>query len=154
MPLSRPPRLDARLGWGLLLAGIAAGLVGTNPGPGAFEEFASERLSDMIREEFCHPGGLPLMLRLMIQDCPGLVHAQKPALGRIALEHSRRFNLGLLSLYRTEVGGQRILPNWRLPRYEALTLGVAGQLIVLRASEAGGNDRTAHSSSLLPGDSW
>lgn len=121
----------------------------TNPGPGAFEEFAAEQLGALIHDEFCHPGGLPLMLRLVIQDCPGLVRAQRPVLGRIALAHTRRFNLGVLSLYRTQLGGQRILPQWRLPRYEALSLGVAGQLVLLRAHEAPGEDRAA-----LPGNGW
>lgn len=131
----RRPHIEARVGWGLLLFALVVGLVGTNPGPGAFEEFAAERLSALIKDEFCDQGGLPLMLRLVIQDCPGLVRSQRSLLGRLARENSRRYNLGVVSLYRTELGGQRILSRWHLPRYEALTLGLAGQLLVLRARE-------------------
>ena len=146
----RRPHLEARVGWGLLLIALVAGLVGTNPGPGAFEEFAAERLSDLIREEFCHQGGLPLMLRLVIQDCPGLVRSQRSLLGRLARQHSHRYNLGVVSLYRTELGGQRILPRWQLPRYEALTLGLAGQLLLLQAEEVAWQRRDGRQS-WLPG---
>lgn len=147
------PRLDAHVSSWLLLVAIVAGLIATNPGPGAFEDYAADRLSELIREEFCRQGGLPLMLRLVIQDCPGLVRGQRPLLGRLALENSRRYNFGVLSLYRTELGGQRILHRWSLPRYKALTLGLAGQLLLLQASEASSEDRAGHHP-WLPGNGW
>ena len=75
-----------------------------------------------------------MLLRLVIRDCPGLVQAQKATLGRLALDHSRRTNLGLLSLYRTDLGGQS-LGRWRLPHVEALTLAVAGRFVLVRAQE-------------------
>lgn len=128
-----PPR--ALLGWLLAAGGIALGLFATNPAPEAFAEFAAQRLSALIREELCHHDGLPLMLRLVIQDCPGLVESQRPLLGRLALLHTQRRNLLLFSLYRTELGGQTLRPDWRLPRYHALTLAAAGQFLVLRTSE-------------------
>jgi hypothetical protein len=61
-------------------------LAATNPGPEAFAEFAGERLSREIAAEVCRPEGLPMMLRLVIRDCPGLVQAQKTTLGRLALD--------------------------------------------------------------------
>lgn len=153
LPRRRLPRLDGRISSALLLATIVAGLVATNPGPSAFEEFAADRLSELIREEFCRQGGLPLMLRLVIQDCPGLVRGQRPLLGRFALQNSRRYNFGVLSLYRTQFGGQLILARWSLPRYDALTLGLAGQLLLLRASEAPSEEHTGQRS-WLPGNGW
>ncbi len=132
-PVRRPA---AVLGWGLLLGSLGAGLALTNPGPAAFEEYAAGRLAALLRDELCRENGLPLMLRLVIQNCPAMVEAQTPVLGRLAALQSRRRNLGLLSLYSTSLGGQQVLPNWRLPRYEALTLAVAGRFVVLRASES------------------
>lgn len=123
------------MGWGLLLGALGAGLVLTNPGPAAFEEFAAERLAALLREELCRQDGLPLMLRLVVQDCPAMVESQRVVLGRLAALQTRRRNLGLFSLYSTNLGGQRVLPRWRLPHYEALTLAVAGRFVVLRASE-------------------
>jgi len=131
----RPVRSPAVLGWGLLLGGMGLGLVLTNPGPAAFEEFAAGRLAALLQEELCREDGLPLMLRLVIQDCEAMVESQRPVLGRLAALQTRRRDLGLLSFYSTTLGGQQVLPRWRLPHYEALTLAVAGRFVVLRASE-------------------
>lgn len=131
----RPVLSSAVVGWGLLLGALGTGLALTNPAPAAFEEFAAGRLSSLLREELCREDGLPLMLRLVIQDCPAMIESQRPVLGRLAALQTRRRNLGLLSLYSTSLGGQQVLPSWRLPHYEALTLAVAGRFVVLRAGE-------------------
>jgi hypothetical protein len=130
-----PVPSSAALGWSLLLGALGAGLALTNPGPAAFEEYAAGRLAGLLREELCHDDGLPMVLRLVIQNCPAMVEAQRPVLGRLAALQTRRRNLGLLSLYSTSLGGQQVLPHWRLPNYKALTLAVAGRFVVLRASE-------------------
>ena len=147
-----PPRSvhsSTALGWCLLLGALGAGLALTNPGPAAFEDFAAGRLSALLREELCGEDGLPLMLRLVIQNCPALVESQRPALGRLAALQTRRRNLGLLSLYSTRVGGQQLHPRWRLPHYEALTLAVAGRFLVLHASE-NSPDGDLHRQAWLP----
>lgn len=131
----RPVLSSAALGWGLLLGALGAGLALTNPGPEAFEEYAAGRLETLLREELCREDGLPLMLRLVIQNCPAMVEAQRPVLGRLAALQTRRRNLGVLSLYSTSLGGQKLLLHWRLPQYRALTLAVAGRFVVLRADE-------------------
>ncbi len=109
------------------------GLAVTNPDRQAFEVFAAERLSTLLRDELCGNEGLPLLARLLIRDCSGLVTSQSNALGRIALAHTRRRNLGLLSLYRTELGGQSLFGVLAVPRYSATTLGVAGHFVVLQS---------------------
>jgi len=146
----RPVRSPAVLGLGLLLGAVGVGLALTNPGPAAFEEFAAGRLSALLREELCREDGLPLMLRLVIQDCPAIVESQRPVLGRLAALQTRRRNLGLLSLYSTSLGGQQVLPRWRVPRYEALTLAMAGRFVVLRASEDN-SDGEGERQAWLPG---
>ncbi|MFM7311983.1 MAG: DUF4359 domain-containing protein [Cyanobium sp.] len=138
------------LPWAAALVGLGGGLALTNPGPAAFEEFAGARLATLLREELCQGDGLPLMLRLVIENCPALVDSQRPLLGRLARLQSRRRNLGLLSLYSTSLGGQKLLPQWSLPRYSALTLAIAGQFVVLRTSEATADGGTAHQA-WLPG---
>ena len=120
----------------VLGGGAGIGLFTTNPGPAEFEGFAADQLTRVLTEELCKEDGLPMMARLVIQDCPGLVASQHGVLGRLAGVHTRRRNLGLLSLYSTEMGGQKILLDWRLPRYSALTLAAAGKFVLLRASES------------------
>ncbi len=119
----------------LAVAAGAGGLAVTNPGPAEFQEFAGRRLVEMITEEVCTEGTLPMALRLLLQDCPALVASQQQVLGRIALDSSKRTNLGLASVYRTRLGGQQLLPDLRVPRYEAITLAGAGGFVVVRTSE-------------------
>ena len=119
----------------LALAAGVGGLAATNPGPTDFQEFAGQRLVEAITREVCTEGPLPMALRLLLQDCPALVASQQQVLGRIALDSSKRTNLGLASVYRTELGGQQLLPALRVPRYEALTLAGAGRFVVVNTSE-------------------
>ncbi len=136
-PSSRPlPALPL-----LALVGVVGGVLGlsaTNPDPQAFETFAGQRLATLLHEEFCGDDGLPMLARLLIRDCPGLVASQSGALGRIALDNTRRRNLGLLSLYRTELGGQSLFGVLEVPRYSATTLGVAGHFVILQSEAADG----------------
>ena len=140
LPPSRFPSTTTQLGV-LVTAGGVIGLAATNPGPVEFREFAAEQLTRLITEEICREDGLPLMLRLVIRDCPAVVDSQRQVLGNLALEHSRRRNLGLFSLYVTELGGERILLNWSLPRYHALTLAAAGRFVLLRTGQDNGSSR-------------
>ena len=113
---------------------IGGALVVTNPDEQDFEEFAAERLALLVDQELCLQGGLPMVAQLLIQNCSELVEGQRAVLGRLALAGSRRTNAGLFSLYSTQLGGQTLLPGLTLPRYRVLTLGVAGQLVILKAS--------------------
>jgi hypothetical protein len=140
LPPSSFPSTSILLGV-LVTAGGVIGLAATNPGPVEFREFAAEQLTRLITEEICREDGLPLMLRLVIRDCPAVVDSQRQVLGNLALEHSRRRNLGLFSLYVTELGGERILLNWSLPRYHALTLAAAGRFVLLRTGQDNGSSR-------------
>lgn len=151
LPLLRRCDRHGLLVWGTITIGaLGAGLALTNPGPAAFEDYAAGRLTALLRNELCREDGLPLMLRLVIQDCPAMVEAQTPVLGRLAALQTRRRNLVLFSLYSTDLGGQKVLPNWRLPRYKALTLAAAGRFVVLRASESGTDGDREHQA-WLPG---
>jgi hypothetical protein len=52
------------------------------------------------------------------------------------LQNSSRLNLGLISIYRTGLGGQRLLPQLQLPRYEAVTVAAAGQFALVHRSQS------------------
>ena len=112
--------------------GVGLGLVVTNPSMKDYEEHAGERLVAFFSSELCQGEGLPMVLQLWIRDCPGLVASQQAALAALAVNVTSRLNLGVVSLFTIKVGGQQLLPGLTLPEVEVLTLGVAGQFVLLR----------------------
>jgi hypothetical protein len=117
----------------LALAGTGAALVFTNPTRADYSAFAGEQLVALATEEICERQTLPMVLQLWIRDCPRLIADQEQALASLADQFTRRWNLGLASVYVTSLGGQDLLPTLRLPRYSVISLGVAGQFLVLSA---------------------
>lgn len=117
-----------------MLLAAAAALAWSNPGPGDFAGFAGDHLSDLLTHEVCHGSAVPLLLSVLSSDCPTLLRTQQPALASLARARSERLNLGLLSVYRTSLGGQRLFRQWSLPSYSVITLAAAGQFYVLQTS--------------------
>ncbi len=121
------------LGALLLTAGAAAGLAISNPAPPAFERFAAAHLVQEIERQVCAGDVLPPLVRLALPNCSELVQDQNEAIGALVSSQTRRWNLGLLSIYRSDVGGQEVL-LWQVPQFRATVVGVAGQFLVLQAS--------------------
>ena len=126
---------DGRWTWAAAAGVAVVALAVTNPGTDDFEAFAGDQLVRAASRELCGSGSLPLIARLVIQDCPQLVASQRKVLGQLAAASSRRYNAGLFSVYTTELGGQTLLPGLTIPRYRAVTLGGVGQLLVVQSSE-------------------
>ena len=122
----------------LVLAGSGAVLFLTNPTREDYRAFAGQTLVTLATEEICERQTLPMVLQLWISDCPRLIADQEQSLALLADKFTRRWNVGVASVYVTQVGGQNLLPALRLPRYTVTSLGIAGQFQVLNAhSDAG-----------------
>ncbi len=122
----------------LVVAGSSAALCVTNPTRDDYQDFAGDTLVKLATKEICDRQTLPMVLQLWISDCPRLIADQEPALALLADQFTRRWNLGIASVYVTTVGGQNLLPALRLPRYSLTSLGLAGQFLVINAhSDAG-----------------
>ena len=116
---------------GVALMGTAAALAITNPTLKDYQTHAGEQLVELATEEVCGQRGLPMLMRVWLKDCPAVIASQQTSLAALAGQVSSRLDLGLLSVFTTEVGGQRLLPGLRLPRYTVTTLGIAGQFITV-----------------------
>ncbi len=135
VPFRKPS--DNALAAVLALAVSGVALAFANPSSEDFKSYAGGQLVSVISDELCE-GGLPMVLQLWVKDCPRLIRDQEPALAELAGQFSRRLNLGLASIYTTELGGQDLLPTLRLPEYSVTTLGIAGQFVILQSkSDAG-----------------
>ena len=115
----------------LSLLGAASALALTNPSLQDYQLHAGEQLVALATEELCGEQGLPLMIKVWLKDCPAVVAAQQSTLAALAGPMTTRTNLGLLSVFTTEVGGQKLMLGWRLPRYTVTTVGVAGQFLTI-----------------------
>ena len=122
----------------LLVAGSGAALFVTNPTREDYRGFAGGTLVKLATKEICERQALPMVLQLWISDCPRLIAEQEQSLALLADQFTRRWNLGLASVYLTTVGGQNLLPALRLPRYSVTTLGLAGQFLLLKADSDDG----------------
>ena len=129
----RAPRARRLLPLAPVLLALAA-LAWSNPGPQDFAAFAGNNLTERLTKEVCRGTALPLVLSLLADNCPAMLAAQRPVLAALASAQSERLNLGLFSLYRTEIGGQRLLRTLQLPTYSVITLAAAGQFYVLQTS--------------------
>jgi len=73
---------------------------------------------------------------LLLRNCPQLIQSQRALLGRLAAEATQRTDLGLFSVYVTEIGGPAVLPGLGIPRLRAVTLAGAGQLTLVHSSSS------------------
>jgi hypothetical protein len=129
----------SRFLWPGVICTALATLAWSNPPPSEFEEFAADQLVGIAVKEVCGPQGLPMLLQLVVHDCPKVMISQRQTLGSLARRASRRWNFGLFSLYSTDLGGEAVMPGFRVPRYRALTLAGAGQFVVLRTNSDPGS---------------
>ena len=119
-------------------AGSAAALAWTNPTPEEYRAHAGEQLVAFASRELCNDKGLPMVLRLWIRDCPGLIASQKSTLADLAGRFTTRWNFLVGSVYTTRIGGQELLPGFAIPRAEVVTLAVGGRFILLRTETSAG----------------
>ncbi|MDP4737490.1 MAG: DUF4359 domain-containing protein, partial [Cyanobium sp. MAG_216] len=66
-----------------MLALAGGGLALTNPSSADFRSYASDRLVEEISKELCADGGVPVLLRMAINNCVGLVQAQRETLAAV-----------------------------------------------------------------------
>ena len=125
----------------LTLLGSAAALAITNPNLQDYQAHAGEQLVELATDELCGQRGLPMLLRVWVKNCPALIADQQPSLAALAGQMTTRTNLGLLSVFSTQVGGQKLMLGWRLPRYTVTTLGVAGQFITIHTRSDQADDQ-------------
>ena len=119
-------------------AGGALALAGTNPSMRDYEAHAGQQLVTLATRELCENSGLPILLRLWIRDCPGLVASQQSTLAALAGRFTTRRNLIVASIYTMRVGGQELLPGLTLPGVEVVTLAGAGSFFTLQTTNSDG----------------
>lgn len=115
---------------GAALIGLGAAMAVNNPDPTAYKEFATQELSAYLQENVCTQK--ESSLRDILQDpCKKLVKSLQPQFQTIIAKNTERMNLGLFSIYKTELSLADPLPS-----YEFGTVGVLGNLYIYKAEES------------------
>ena len=79
-----------------------------------------------------------MLLRMWVRDCPQIVASQQQVLASLAARFTTRLNLGVASVYTTQLGGQDLAPGLTLPRVKAVTFAAAGQFVMMRSESDNG----------------
>ena len=114
---------------GAALIGLGAAMAMNNPGRTAYDEFATQELSAYVQENFCTKGESTFG-DILQAPCKKFVESLEPQLQTIIAENTERMNLGLFSIYKTEL----YLADF-VPSYEFGTVGVLGNLYIYKAEE-------------------
>ncbi|MDY7014270.1 MAG: DUF4359 domain-containing protein [Cyanobacteriota bacterium] len=118
---------------GITLVGLAAGMAITNPSSSDYESFATEHLTQYLKDNACQK--LPSELGGVGQQwCQALgntvVDTGRPQLQQLIANQTQRSNFILFSVYRTR------LALGPFPPYEFETLGILQQFYTYRTEES------------------
>jgi hypothetical protein len=115
---------------GAVGAGIGIALALTNPGSSAYNEYATQRLSEYLQADLCPQAG-----SFLKGSCQSLIQDNQKAIGSIVAKNTRREDYLLWSVYKTDLAIDSMLPSLlkdvlqeSLPAYHAETIGVFNTL--------------------------
>ena len=100
-----------------------------NPDVTAYEDYASETLSDYLKLEVC-PQAPPDLGGMLQSYCKTLVDTGRPQIRQVIQRTTTEQNFLLFTLYETTL----TLPE-PLPSYEVQTIGLMQQFYIVNAAE-------------------
>jgi Domain of unknown function (DUF4359) len=102
---------------GIALAGISVLMVISNPGQNDYEHYATDAITEYLKEEVCPKA--PQQLGGFLQSyCKTLIDTGRPQIEKVIAKETIRRNYLLFSIYETEL----LLP-FSVPSYEFSTIG-------------------------------
>jgi hypothetical protein len=114
---------------GIVLAGISAIAVVTNPGEAGYRKYAGEKIKTELKDKICNQVAVDLGVWLEGQ-CHILISTASPYLAEVISQQTQRQNFYLFSLYQ----GDLTLPE-PLPRYHVATIGIFGNYHTYQAKK-------------------
>jgi hypothetical protein len=116
--------------FGMALVGLGVAMAATNPGRDAYEQYATKKLSQYLREEVCPQAG-----ETFRSPCNSLVKDNQDQIQKIISENTQRDNFFLWSIYKTDLSLSPLLPPLLgnlLPSYHFETAGVFSGFYIYR----------------------
>ncbi|HEY9646019.1 MAG TPA: DUF4359 domain-containing protein [Chroococcidiopsis sp.] len=119
------------------IAGVGVAMAVTNPGQAAYETYATAKLTAYLKENACAKA--PKLLGNVLQEeCIALLDKNQDELRQFIVEGTERQNYIVVSIYKTDLSPDRILPpivSDLVPAYHAETVGVFQQFLTIKVQE-------------------
>lgn len=122
----------------MAIAGVGVAMAVTNPGPEAYEIYATEQLSRQLEDQVC--GKTPVFLGNV---CGSILEDNQTWLREFVAESTQRQNFVILSIYTTDLSTSELLAQILpaglnlsvegLPTYHAETVGIFRQFYTYNA---------------------
>lgn len=114
---------------GIVLGGIGAIALLTNPGEAGYRQYADVKVETEFKDRICRQVGADLEVWLEGQ-CHILVSTASPFLAEAIAQQTERQNFYLFSIYQADLA----LPS-PLPTYHVSTIGIFGNYYTYQASK-------------------
>ncbi len=115
---------------GITLSGLGGVMMFTNPGQGAYEQYATEELAVYLKDSVCSQVSSTDLEGVLRNGCKILVDTGRPQITHLISQTTQRQNYVLFSVYRTELNFESTLPS-----YQFETIGVLQNFYTYGAGE-------------------
>jgi Domain of unknown function (DUF4359) len=116
---------------GMALVGLGVAMAVTNPSQEVYEAYATQQLSQYLRENTCADAG-----KIFKDGCDKLLQENQSEIRDIIAANTQRENFWLLSLYKTDLSVGQLLPPFLgglAPSYHFETVGLFSSFHVVEA---------------------
>lgn len=115
---------------GMMVLGLGAAMAFTNPNQSAYDEFATEQLTQYLKDNACTEA--PRVLGNFLGDeCESLLDKNQDDIKAFISQRTERQNYWILSIYQTDLALREFGPL--LPSYHFETVGVLGNFYIYEA---------------------
>lgn len=124
----------------MALGGVGVAMAATNPTPPRYNDYATWHLSAYLQNNLCRQADNVLGADLQ-DECGDLIDNNQAEIRALIADNTDRQNLVVVSIYRTNLEPDRLLPPvvrqflppGVLPDYEFETVGLFGQFVTYKA---------------------
>ncbi len=112
-----------------ILVGLGEALATTNPSQAEYEQYAMQQLTEYLKERACKK--VPSFIEnLLKQNCTTLVDRNQSALRQLLVQNTHRQDLVIVSLYRTDLKVNPLLPGYKFE-----TIGILNHFYTYSAEQ-------------------
>jgi hypothetical protein len=119
------------------IAGVGVAMAVTNPGQTAYDEFATQRLTEYLNESVCAKA--PNLLGNVLQEqCLTLLQDNQAKITELISTNTERENFYIFSIYKTDLSAKELIPpvlSSSVPAYHFETVGLFGKFQIYKVEK-------------------